>query len=191
MPQCHGDWEWELATGPGPSEEVVRRALREGGHHCLFRDVISSSQDTHQSVDIPQSPYPCLRLCWHWLLPVFSSVWRSVAYSYPTLRDPVDCDTPGSLSITVSWSLLRFMSNCNLKNGLILIVDGVEQFPWVFSVLFSSNSFVKVLHMQNELSFYVQCEHISISALAFWLAVFFQYGRFNFLCRQICQYFSS
>ena len=27
-----------------------------------------------------------------------------------TLWDPMDCSTPGSLSFTVSWSLLRFMS---------------------------------------------------------------------------------
>ena len=34
----------------------------------------------------------------------------SVAQSCPTLCDPMDCSMPGFLSMTNSWSLLRFMS---------------------------------------------------------------------------------
>ena len=42
---------------------------------------------------------------------MFSSVqFRSVAQSCPTLCDPVNRSTPGPLSITNSWSLLKFMS---------------------------------------------------------------------------------
>ena len=42
--------------------------------------------------------------------------------SYLTLCDPVDCSTPGFLSFTISWSLLRFMSIelLMLSNHLIL-----------------------------------------------------------------------
>ena len=40
------------------------------------------------------------------LFPVFSSV----AQSCPALCDPMDCITPGFLSITISWSLLKLMS---------------------------------------------------------------------------------
>ena len=36
--------------------------------------------------------------------------FSSVAQSCPTLCDPMDCSTPGLLSITNSWSLPRFMS---------------------------------------------------------------------------------
>ena len=39
-----------------------------------------------------------------------SGCWHSVAESCPTLCDPMDYSTPGSLSSTVSWSLLKFMS---------------------------------------------------------------------------------
>ena len=35
--------------------------------------------------------------------------FSSVAHSCPTLCDPMDCSTPGSLSITNSWSLLKLM----------------------------------------------------------------------------------
>ena len=46
----------------------------------------------------------------------------SVAQSCPTLRDPMDCSTPGLLSITNSRSLLKFMSIESVRpsNHLIL-----------------------------------------------------------------------
>ena len=40
----------------------------------------------------------------------FSQSVSSVAHSCPTLCDPVDCSTPGFLSITNSWSLLKLKS---------------------------------------------------------------------------------
>ena len=41
----------------------------------------------------------------------FSSVqFISVAQSYPTLCDPMNCSTQASLSITISWSSLRLTS---------------------------------------------------------------------------------
>ena len=43
-------------------------------------------------------------------LPFCVSQFSSVAQSYPTLCDPMDCSTPGSLSITNSQSLLKLMS---------------------------------------------------------------------------------
>ena len=46
----------------------------------------------------------------------------SVAKSYLTLCDSMDCSMPGTLSFTISWSLLRFMSteSVMLSNHLIL-----------------------------------------------------------------------
>ena len=133
-----------LATGPDVSQELMCRAVREGSHHCLFRDVISSSKDIHSKCWYSQVAF--CKLCHLTLARDFANTdccqcfssfcCCSVAYLYPTLCDPMDCDMPGSLSVTVSWSLLRFMSNCNLKNGLILIMDGIEQFPWVFQFYF-------------------------------------------------------
>ena len=43
------------------------------------------------------------------LVPQFSQ-FTSVAQSCPTLCDPMNCSTPGSLSITISRSSLRLMS---------------------------------------------------------------------------------
>ena len=36
--------------------------------------------------------------------------WCSVNQSCPTLCDPMDCSMPGLLSLTISWSLPKFMS---------------------------------------------------------------------------------
>ena len=46
-----------LATGPDVSEEVMCRAMREGSHHCLFRDVIPVQRICIQNVDIPRLPF--------------------------------------------------------------------------------------------------------------------------------------
>ena len=50
------------------------------------------------------------------------SQFSSVAQSCLTLCDPMDCSTPGFLSITNSWSLLKLMSikSVMLSNHLIL-----------------------------------------------------------------------
>ena len=52
----------------------------------------------------------------------FSVQFSSVAQSCPTLCDPVDCSTPGPLSITNSQSLLKLMSIKSVmpSNHLIL-----------------------------------------------------------------------
>ena len=34
----------------------------------------------------------------------------SISKSCPTLSNPMDCSTPGSVSLTISWSLPKFMS---------------------------------------------------------------------------------
>ena len=48
--------------------------------------------------------------------------FSSVAQSFPTLCDPMDCSTPGSLSITNSQSLLKLMSiqSVMIQNHVIL-----------------------------------------------------------------------
>ena len=51
-------------------------------------------------------------ICWELELPILlvSQSVSSVAQSCPTLCDPMNCSTPGSLSITNSWSLPKLMS---------------------------------------------------------------------------------
>ena len=53
---------------------------------------------------------------------VIISQFSSVAQSCLTLCDPMDCSTPGFLSITNTWSLLRlmFIKSVMLSNHLIL-----------------------------------------------------------------------
>ena len=41
---------------------------------------------------------------------IYTCVLRSVIKSYLTLCSPMDCSMPASLSFTISWSLLKFMS---------------------------------------------------------------------------------
>ena len=47
---------------------------------------------------------------------------RSVTRSCPTLCDPVDCRTPGSLPFTLYWSLLKLMSIESLMPSNYLIL---------------------------------------------------------------------
>ena len=57
------------------------------------------------------------------LLKQLSVLCCSVALSYPTLCDPLDCSThQAPLSFTISWSLFKFMSieSLMLSNHLIL-----------------------------------------------------------------------
>ena len=42
----------------------------------------------------------------------------SVAQSCPTLCDPMDCSTPASLTFTISWSLLKFMSTESVMSSM-------------------------------------------------------------------------
>ena len=68
--------------------------------------------------------------------------FSSVAQSCPTLCNPMDCSTPGSLSITSSWSLLKFMSIksvmpanhfilCRLLLLLTSIFPSIRVLKWV------------------------------------------------------------
>ena len=70
----------------------------------------------------------------------------SVTKSRPTLCDPMDYSTPGFLSYTISWSLLKFLSieSMMLSNHLILccLLLLPSSFPttgsWPMSWLFAS-----------------------------------------------------
>ena len=42
----------------------------------------------------------------------------SVAQSCPSLCDPMDCSTPASLTFTISWSLLKFMSTESVMSSM-------------------------------------------------------------------------
>ena len=68
--------------------------------------------------------------------------------SYLTLCDPVDCSTPGFLSFTISWSLLRFMSIelLMLSNHLILCPP----------LLLSPSVFPSVSVFANELALHIR-----------------------------------
>ena len=46
-----------------------------------------------------------------------AAVHCSAAQSRPTLCNPMDCSTPGSLSITSSWSLLKPMSIASVMSS--------------------------------------------------------------------------
>ena len=66
--------------------------------------------------------------------------FSSVAQSCPTLCDPMDCTTPGFLSITSSWSVLNFMSiesvipfNCLILCLPLLLLPSVFPSIRVFS----------------------------------------------------------
>jgi len=66
----------------------------------------------------------------------------SVTKSCPALCNPMDCSTPGSSVLTISWSLLRLMSNepMMLSNHLILCCSFsfcLQSFPASGSLLMS------------------------------------------------------
>ena len=69
----------------------------------------------------------------------------SIAKSCPTLRDPMDCSTPGFLSFTISWSLPKFLSTESVmpSNHLILCHPLL---PSIFSSIkvFSNESAVHI-----------------------------------------------
>ena len=78
-----------------------------------------------------------------------------VAQSCLTLCDPMDCSTPGFLSITISWSLLKLMSTESVmpSNHLILcrpILSCLQSFPasGSFLCVSSSHQVAKVLEFQ-------------------------------------------
>ena len=71
--------------------------------------------------------------------------------SFQTLRDPMGCSMPSSLSFTLSWSLLRFMSteSVMLSNHLILCRP-LFLLPSIFPSIrvFSNEKGSKVLELQ-------------------------------------------
>ena len=50
------------------------------------------------------------KCCCCWVVNLTVNKCCSVAQSCPTLCDPMDCSTPGFLSFTISWILLKLMS---------------------------------------------------------------------------------
>ena len=104
------------------------------------------AQYSHSGPEILQKPWKMLDCCFkntfqrkvvvslsnnasfHFKKPRIMDIHRdchqfsSVVQSCPTLCDPMDCSTPGFLSITNSWSLLKLMSieSVILSNHLIL-----------------------------------------------------------------------
>ncbi|CAI9157734.1 unnamed protein product [Rangifer tarandus platyrhynchus] len=70
----------------------------------------------------------------------------SIAQSCPTLFNPVDCSTPGSLSFTISWSLLKFMSTESVMPSNHLIFCHPLLLPSVFPSIrvFSSESALRI-----------------------------------------------
>ena len=56
----------------------------------------------------------------------------SVTKSCPTLCDPRDCSTPGFLSFTVSWSVLKFMSLESVMLSHHLILCSLLLLPSIF-----------------------------------------------------------
>ena len=61
----------------------------------------------------------------------------SVTKSRLLLCDPMDCSMPGSLSFTISWSLLRFMSIELLmpSNRLILCCSLFHHTPVILTTI--------------------------------------------------------
>ena len=81
-------------------------------------------------------------------LPFCVSQFSSVAQSYPTLCDPMDCSTPGSLSITNSQSLLKLMSiELVMPSNHLILCGPLLLFPSPFPSIgvFSNGS---VLHIR-------------------------------------------
>ena len=73
--------------------------------------------------------------------------FSSAAQSCPSLCDPMDCNTPASLSITNSWSLLKLMSieSVTSSNHLILCRPLLLLFSIFPSIrVFSSESFLLI-----------------------------------------------
>ena len=68
--------------------------------------------------------------------------FSSVAQSCLTLCDPMDCSTPGLLSITNSWNLHKFMSIESVKPSSHLILCRPLLLPTIFPSIrvFSSES---------------------------------------------------
>ena len=63
-----------------------------------------TSKDLHQAVSLLKESH------WTKTFFFFSIQFSSVVQSFVTLCDPMDCSSQVSLSITNSWSLLKFMS---------------------------------------------------------------------------------
>ena len=59
---------------------------------------------------------------WDWHIYIIACCCHSVAQSFLTLCNPMDCSTPAPLSSTICWSLLKFMfiELVMLSNHLIL-----------------------------------------------------------------------
>ena len=81
----------------------------------------------------------------------------SVAKSCPTICDSMDCSMPASLSFTISWSLLKFMSieSVMVSNHHILLPTSpfafsLCQHQGLFQWIGSSHQMAKVLELQHQ-----------------------------------------
>ena len=74
--------------------------------------------------------------------------FSSVAQSHLTLCDPMDCSTPGFLSITSSWSLLKLMSiELMMPSDHLILCRPLLLLPSIFpSIMVFSNK--SVLHIR-------------------------------------------
>ena len=95
----------------------------------------------------------------------------SAAQSCPTLRDLMDCSTPGLLSITNSWSLLKLMSIKLVMVSIhIILCLPFLLLPWIFpsTRVFSNKS---VLHVRWpkywSFSFSISCSNKYLGLISF------------------------
>ena len=73
--------------------------------------------------------------------------FSSVAQSYPTLCDPMDCSMQGSLSITNSWSLLKLMSiESVMPSNYLILYHLLFLWPSIFPSIkvFSNESALRI-----------------------------------------------
>ena len=142
---------------------------------------------------VPLPPHPQLQFTyrrlnfwyfWMWLYLEIGLLRHccSVAQSYLTLCDPMDCSTPGFLCFTISQSLLKFVSIELVMPSNHLVVCHPLLLPAIFpNIRVSSNEYsglisfrmdwLNLLAAQGTLKSLLQ--HHSSKALILWCSTFF------------------
>ena len=92
------------------------------------------------------SPLVLLKPSLIWLRCAHSVQFSSVAQSCPTLCDPMDCSTPGLVSITNFWSLFKLMSIESVMPPNHLILCRPLLLPSIFPSIrvFSNESVLRI-----------------------------------------------
>ena len=86
---------WVAPPGTGSALTTGGVLLASSGQRPgMLSKVLPAQESLHHVVIWPKRQCGC----------------RSVPQLCPTLCDPMDCSTPGFLSVTISWTLLRLMS---------------------------------------------------------------------------------